>query len=130
MENEIRLNWMPGHEGHRGNMVADCMAKEGARTRTYGQEPRMPVSRSLIKEVLSKWSTEEHDRYWQDRIDCRQSRLVLPNVEHQWSRRILRHSKKQIKIVTQLVTGHANLQRHRYIMGMEDNPDCRGCGDE
>ena len=37
-------------------------------------------------------------------------------------------NKKQIKIVTQLVTGHANLQRHRYIMGMEDNPDCRGCG--
>ena len=36
--------------------------------------------------------------------------------------------KKQLRIIVQLVTGHTNLQRHRYVMGMEDSPDCMGCG--
>ena len=64
MENEVILNWMPGHEGHRGNMIADCRAKEGAISRkTSGQEPRMPVSDTVIKDILREWSVEEHDKY-------------------------------------------------------------------
>ena len=88
-DNEVVLNWMPGHEGHRGNMIADCMAKEGANRKTSGQEPRMPVSKSVIKERLRDRSISEHDRYWQERTDCRQSKLVLPSVEHGWRRKIL-----------------------------------------
>ena len=65
-----------GHEGHRGNMIADCMAKGGASRKTGGREPGMPVSDSVIKERLREWSLEEHDRYWQERADCRQSKLV------------------------------------------------------
>ena len=106
---------MPGHEGHRGNMIADCMAKEGASRRTSGQEPRMLVSDSVIKERLEVWSLEEHDRHWQERTDFRQSKLVLPSTDHGWRGKIIGFDKKKIRIMTQLVTGHANLQRHRYI---------------
>ena len=88
----------------------------------------MLVSNSVIKERLKVWSLEKHDRYWQERTDCRQSKLVLPSVDHGWRGRIIGFDKKRIRITTRLVTGHTNLQRHRYIMGMEDNPDCRGCG--
>ena len=35
-----------------------------------------------------------------------------------------------MRILTQLITGHANLKRHRFIMGMEDNPDCEKCGEQ
>ena len=28
-----------------------------------------------------------------------------------------------------MVTGHANLKRHRNVMGMEDDEDCQYCGD-
>ena len=57
-------------------MIADCMAKGGASRKTGGREPGMPVSDSVIKERLREWSLEEHDRYWQERADCRQSKLV------------------------------------------------------
>ena len=27
--NRVTLNWMPGHENHKGNIIADKMAKAG-----------------------------------------------------------------------------------------------------
>ena len=40
--------------------------------------------------------------------------------------------KNDLRILTQLVTGHANLQRHRYIMKLEDDSYCSisMCGEE
>ena len=37
--------------------------------------------------------------------------------------------REKLRILTQLVTGHANLKRHRYLLGLEDNPDCNLCGE-
>jgi hypothetical protein len=53
---------------------------------------------------------------------------VKPNCNNRWSKTITGHSKKEVKVITQVATGHANLKRHRFIMGMEDNPNCEGCG--
>ena len=35
-----------------------------------------------------------------------------------------------MKIIIQLVTGHANLKRHRHLMGLEDNANCNVCDEE
>ena len=37
--NRVTLNWMPGHENHKGNIIADKMAKAGVNMNTEGQEP-------------------------------------------------------------------------------------------
>ena len=34
-----------------------------------------------------------------------------------------------IRLMTQLVTGHANLKYHRFVMGLEDDDMCDKCGD-
>ena len=41
---------------------------------------------------------------------------------------ILKKSKIQIKVMVQLVTGHANLKRHRYLK-LENSPQC-DCGED
>ena len=127
--NRVTLNWMPGHENHKGNIIAD-MAKTGANMNTEGQEPRIAISKCVIKQKLKAWKQEKHNRLWQDRTDCRQTKLILPQVEHKWRRKILIYKTEEIRILTQIVTGHANLKRHRYIMDMEDNPLCAKCGME
>ena len=48
----------------------------------------------------------------------------MPNVKHKWSKHILRRSKTQIRVLTQIVTGHANLKRHKYLMKLEESPMC------
>ena len=30
LDNRVTLSWVPGHEGHMGNEVADRLAKRGA----------------------------------------------------------------------------------------------------
>ena len=128
--NSVILNWMPGHENHKGNIIADKMAKAGVNMYTEGQEPRIAISKCVIKQKLKGWKKEQHNRLWQERTDCRQTKLILPLVRHKWRGKILNHSKEEIRILTQIITGHANLKRHRYLMDMEDNPLCDKCGME
>ena len=48
-------------------------------------------------------------------------------INKKWTSEILRLNKRDIRIITQMITGHANLKRHRFIMGVEDNPICEKC---
>ena len=129
-QNTIRINWIPGHSGQLGNCVADALAKAGAEYSDEGLEPRMAVSSQLIRTALSKWTKTEHQDRWYAATQYRQTKLVLPNTTHNWRKHILKYKRSELRIITQLVTGHANLKRHRYLMGMEDTPDCEHCGEE
>ena len=74
-----------------------------------------------------EWTRDEHERVWTNRQDCRQSRMVLPTTRHNW-KGILRRDKDDVRLLTQLVTGHANLAYHRFLMNMEASPNC-DCGE-
>ena len=127
-ENDIILNWIPGHSNQRGNGIADNLAKRGASHPEPGIEPRIPVSGRVIRNAIKKWGKSEQQRLWTERTDCRQSKLVLPTVNHEWGS-ILNYDRRHLRVLTQLVTGHANLKRHRSLMGMEDNANCDHCGE-
>ena len=44
--------------------------------------------------------------------------------------KILNYDKKEVRAITQLATGHANLRRLRHLMGLEPDPYCEKCGME
>ena len=125
--NTVRLNWIPGHADQKGNEIADRLAKRGADMCTVGVTPVIPISKCVITHVIEEWMKAEHERVWVNRHDCRQSRLVLPTTRHRW-KGILKRDKDDIRLLTQLVTGHANLGYHRFLMSLEDSPDC-SCGE-
>ena len=127
--NRITLKWIPGHSGQLGNNIADGLAKLGAQTTDLGLEPRLQVSDSVTREVIDGYGKAVHRELWSTATEYRQSRLVLPDTMHRWSKFTTRMEREELRILTQLVTGHANLKRHRYLMGLEDNPDCNLCGE-
>jgi hypothetical protein len=44
---------------------------------------------------------------------------------------VLQLSRTQIRVVTGLMTGHCNLRKHLYTMGIfKENPVCRLCNEE
>jgi hypothetical protein len=44
---------------------------------------------------------------------------------------VLRMSRTQIRVVTGLMTGHCNLRKHLFTMGIfKENPVCRLCNEE
>ena len=124
MNNQVTLNWIPAHSGQLGNGIADGLAKFGASHPSEGVEPRLPVSQCVISSAIKAWGKEQHQRLWSNRSDCRQTKLILPSVYHHWSRGIYSYERRHIRILTQLVTGHATLKRHLFLMGMVDSPDC------
>ena len=126
--NKITLNWVPGHEGHMGNEVADRLAKGGVSQPTHGPGPWVPASNCVLKKAINNWCDVLHEEKWTRRPDCRQSKIILPSTNHKW-KSILSKTKNQIKAVVQIVTGHANLKRHRHIMKLEEDPICE-CGED
>ena len=128
MNNQVTLNWIPAHSGQLGNGIADGLAKFGASHPSEGVEPRLPVSQCVISSAIKAWGKEQHQRLWSNRSDCRQTKLILPSVYHRWNRGIYSYERRHLRILTQLVTGHASLKRHLYLMGMVDSPNCE-CGE-
>ena len=128
--NQVRLSWVPGHEGHMGNEVADRLAKRGTIMEQMGPEPIIPNSNSVLKQQLKEWEADQHSKEWNNREDCRQTKLMIPTKNKKWEKEIINSSRKNIRTITQIVTGHANLKRHRYLMGLEVDPICDKCQEE
>ena len=125
--NNVTINWIPGHSGHRGNNVADGLAKMGVKLKVQGPEPIIPISEATRKEELGDWSLIAHQQLWDETTTCRQTKMMIPNIRTNTWKQIKNLSKKNISIITQMLTGHSTLQRHLYIMKIEDSPLCEQC---
>ena len=129
-DNKVTLNWIPGHEGHMGNEVADRLAKRGVYTHKEGPEPFVPIGNKTSKGYIKNWENKQKDLIWKNRTDCRQTKIWLTTINRAWSKEILKLNRKDIRYITQILTGHSNLRRHRYIMGLEEDPNCEKCKEE
>ena len=128
--NTVTINWIPGHVQQLGNEIADRLAKRGTELHTEGIEPRLAISPCTVRKATDKWFKNRQDQKWQEKTDCRQTRLVLPSTEHRWTKCTKYLSRNEMRILTQVTTGHSCLKRHMFIMGMANSPDCELCGME
>ena len=124
--NQITLNWIPGHEGHMGNEIADRLAKRGASQVMMGPKPSVPIQNNSIKNSIREWCKQKHQKTWSQQTDCRQTKWTNPQVG-EWCKDLMKLKTQDLRIGTQLLTGHANLQRHRYLMKLEESPTCPKC---
>ena len=124
--NQITLNWIPGHEGHMGNEIADRLAKRGASQVMMGPKPSVPIQNNFIKNSIKEWCKQKHQKTWSQQTDCRQTKWTTPQVG-EWYKDLMKLKTQDLRIGTQLLTGHANLQRHQYLMKLEESPTCPKC---
>jgi len=56
----IKINWIPGHEGYKGNDIADRLANIGTNQETAREllEPKIPVATSVTKAYVTKWANK------------------------------------------------------------------------
>ena len=125
--NSVRLNWIPGHSGHRGNNVADNLAKLGVKQKTSGPEPIIPISTATRKDELKTWANKKHETYWKNLTSCRQSKYMMPNTGNNIWKQIRDMNKSDIRIITHMMTGHSTLQKHLCNMKIEEDPTCEQC---
>lgn len=128
--NEVRLLWLPGHSGFQGNERADGLAKEGSTQRFIGPEPSLGLPTQVVKTVLRNWACREQLRLWYLKDGCRQAKSLIREPNSGLAVSLLKLKREEVRIIVGLLTGHAPLSRHLYIMKLEDDPICSFCSME
>ena len=125
-DNEIVLRWVKAHEGHRGNEDADELAKAGAKAdEVVDNAPLVPLANLKLKyrrQFIKKWQ-----RYWEQRPDCRQTKIWMPKISLKQSYQLLGSSRTRLSWLVQLLTGHNFMKRHESLVNEDDDSQCRFC---
>ena len=79
---------------------------------------------------ISSWAVQEQNKLWQALPKCRQAKLLLNKLDKSLARFALSLTKKDLRILSGLLAGHVNLNRHLKIMGLRDEVVCSLCQEE
>ena len=108
----ITINWIKAHVEHKGNELADILAKTGC---GLTPEEETPVSYAHVKATINQKLYQEWDRRWQAQGDCRQTFQFFPCTDRSKSKKICKMNRHDLGIMVRYLTGHAHLRRHNKI---------------
>ncbi|KAL7725845.1 hypothetical protein ACLKA6_015926 [Drosophila palustris] len=112
--NTLTVGWIPGHEGHEGNEIADCLAKKGAIKPLIGPEPFCGLARGHTMEVIRNWEEKKLSMYWIDSDGQRQAKRFLIPARNQ-SKRMVGLRKSDLRILTDSVHWSRKHQNMFYV---------------
>lgn len=129
--NDILLEWVPGHSGVPGNEKADELARRGSEMKMCGPEPGVPLSVSRIKGRIHEMVMAESQKHWKGTPGMRHSKACLSNAKDKWTRELLALSRTGARSVTALLTGHGPFRKHLVKLGVDlTSTLCRFCEEE
>ena len=124
--NTVILRWVKAHAGHKGNELADELAKEGTeQAQICENAPKIPESMVKMRFRLkfdTLWQQE-----WTVRTDCRQTKQWFPLLDKSRAFMILHQGRKAISWMVQLITGHNFMKRHESLVQDNADNECRLC---
>ncbi|CAH2243709.1 jg8769 [Pararge aegeria aegeria] len=125
--NRITLRWIRGHNGNTGNDAADELARLATSLKVVGPEPIIPISFSEYKAWLHKQTQSSHSELWINGNECKHTKEVFPNLNTRLTTKVLKLSRKNLRTVVSMITGHCSLNKHLFILGITDSTLCRAC---
>jgi len=128
--NSLRLIWVPGHCGIARNEKADALAKQASASNFTGPKPSVGISVFTIYSSINEWTVHEQNRMWQKLSGCRQAKYFLHGADSSRARYAFKLSRKDLQMLVGILTGHANFNRHLFIMGVSQISKCPLCQED
>ncbi|CAH0550701.1 unnamed protein product [Brassicogethes aeneus] len=76
------------------------------------------------------WTKRQQAREWQQSPGCNTGKTLMGSGVETWSVELLKLSRPKIRAVVEIVSGHNNLNKHRYVIGKTTSPRCERCEEE
>jgi len=114
----IGISWIKAHVGHRGNEIADQLAKEASRNKNieecYNRIPKSAITSYLNKKCLEQWQNE-----WESTLKGATLKAFFPNIADRL--KLLINPSPNF---TAIVTGHDKLKTYLHKYKIIQNPQC------
>ena len=131
-QNNVAINWIPGHRGHDGNELADHLAKMGTQSNNIMKHIKAP-HKSIITTIkkhyqnclINRWNFKDLHEYCSYPMNA-----ILIKSNYNPARiknAIIRLSTEEISIITKVFTGHNGLNSHLHRTKMATDPLCEFC---
>ncbi len=126
----VRLEWVPGHEGHRDNEVADRLAKlatvdQGAMER--GEAIDIPISISEARRGITKWGRDQHINKWRDSDHAKTLHKIFEGRELREVKQLINWPRRDIRLFINTLTGQTGLKKLLFAANKIETPICE-CG--
>ncbi len=125
----VKLVYLPGHMGSKGNKRAIDIARMNAQRPLVGPEPAVGLMQSQIKRAIELWKSRAHEISWRF-AGCSQAKELMGDLNRQRATRLLYLDKNNLRLLTGVLTGHCALNRHLANMGLKQDPTCGLCLEE
>ena len=105
---------------NKGNSNTECT-----------KEPKdIPIAHSTIKRKILSWAEEQHRKEFINYKggDTTKQNISGPNTHTM--KGLMKQSRTNLSILTQILSGHAKLEKHLYKIGIKDSPICKLCNEE
>lgn len=123
----VTVAWIPSHQGHLGNELADFLANQARLKENVDQST--PVPSSKWRTTLNDWVLKQANSRWTSSKNATFTKNFLPRYDIKTSNEIMKLNRKDLRIVTGFLTGHCCLNKFLYRIGRADSPQCRLCND-
>ena len=121
--NNVNLIWVPGHSDIDGNEKADLLAREGSDKVPIGPGPIIGLTYSTQRSIIRNFFKKQHEQQWRNLTI-----INAPNYRN--TKFILNKSRKDVRLIISSITGHCNLNKHMYRLGLSQSQECSRCNEE
>lgn len=125
---KVHLVWVPGHSGIFGNERADYLAREGAAGRGAPPDSPVGIAAAAGKSLIKNLYREAFAKNWAEVTACRQAKdLIGPRPSPTVCKGLLRHDRRDLRVLVGILTGHCRLNYHLRNMKVVNTANCRFC---